>query len=111
MEKRPPRPLLYCGIVGGLCSGSATIGAVAGHQLAASVPVIVGVTLGAIIPIYFATLIARQKKQRTLMVNALFGAILVLLAVPELDSLALLILPLIVAAITMVVDQRKKSDA
>ncbi|WP_107990019.1 AzlC family ABC transporter permease [Breoghania corrubedonensis] len=111
MDKKPPRPVLYCGFVGGLCSGSAIIGAVAGHQLAASVPVIVGATLGAMIPIYFATLIARQKKMRNLMVNALFGAILVPLAVPTMGSLALLILPLIVAALSMLVDQRKKSDA
>ena len=111
MDKRPPRPVLYCGIVGALCSSSAIIGAVAGHQLAASVPVIVGATLGAMIPIYFATLIARQKKMRALMVNALFGAILVPLAVPTMGSFALLVLPLIVAAISMLIDQRKKSDA
>ncbi|MEI2388036.1 AzlC family ABC transporter permease [Breoghania sp. JC706] len=111
MDKRPPRPVLYCGIVGLLCSSSAIIGAVAGHQLAASVPVIVGATLGAMIPIYFATLIARQKKMRALMVNALFGAVLVPLAVPTMGSFALLVLPLIVAAISMLIDQRKKSDA
>ena len=111
MDKRPPRPVLYCGIVGLLCSSSAIIGAVVGHQLAASVPVIVGATLGAMIPIYFATLIARQKKMRALMVNALFGAVLVPLAVPTMGSFALLVLPLIVAAISMLIDQRKKSDA
>ncbi len=110
MDSRPPRPALYCGIVGALCSASAIIGAVAGHQLAASVPVIVGATLGAMIPIYFATLIARQKKMRNLMVNAAFGAVLVPIAAIEMGSYALLVLPLIVAGFSMVLE-RKNSDA
>ncbi|WP_321336684.1 AzlC family ABC transporter permease [Breoghania sp.] len=110
MDSRPPRPALYCGIVGAMCSLSAIIGAVAGHQLAASVPVIVGATLGAMIPIYFATLIARQKKMRSLMVNAAFGALLVPLAAIELGSYALLVLPLIVSGISMLVE-RKNTDA
>ncbi|MCF1503060.1 AzlC family ABC transporter permease [Afifella sp. H1R] len=111
MEEPPPRPILYCGMVGGMCSLSAVIGAVTGHQLAASVPVIVGATLGAMIPIYFATLIARQKKLRPLMVNALFGALLVPLGVPFMGASALLVLPLIVAGLSMLVDQGKQGNA
>ncbi|MBZ8132425.1 hypothetical protein CLD20_03975 [Afifella sp. IM 167] len=111
MDDPPPRPILYCGLVGLMCSSSAVIGAVAGHQLAASVPVLVGASLGAMIPIYFATLIAKQRKKRPLMLNAFFGALLVPFAAPFMGSFALLVLPLAVAAISMLVDQRQDKGA
>jgi len=103
MGDPPRRPILYCGLVGLACSLSAVCGAVLGHQLATAVPVLAGAALGAMIPIYFATLIARQGRHRMLMLNALAGAILVPVAAPVLGSFSLIIMPLLVAALTMLI--------
>jgi len=109
MSQPPKRPLLYCGLVGLFCSLSAILGAVLGHQMAASVPALVGAALGAMIPIYFATLIAKQRKDRNLMINALAGAVMVPATAPIFGSFALLIAPLVIAALSMMTEKKGTS--
>ncbi|KAA5606122.1 hypothetical protein F1188_06755 [Roseospira marina] len=109
MGEAPRRPILYCGLVGLACSLSAVFGAVLGHQIATAVPVLVGTALGAMIPIYFATLIARQGRHRILMLNALAGAVLVPLAAPLLGSFSLIVVPLVVSGLTLLIPSSKEA--
>ncbi|MEF2074501.1 AzlC family ABC transporter permease [Consotaella aegiceratis] len=110
-DRVPQRPVFYCALVTTICTSSAVIGALLGHGLAGIVPAAIGLALSAIIPVYFATLIARMVRHRTLMANAAAGAILVPLAAPFLGSLTLLVVPLVIAAVSFLVERKGRHDA
>lgn len=106
----PKRPALYVGLTCLCCALSATAGAVIGHRSSGAVSPFWGALLGAVVPSYFATLIAGQWKDKALMLNALAGAVLVPLAAPALGASALLLVPLIFAVVTTLA-RRRKADA
>lgn len=103
----PKRPALYVGLTCLCCALSATAGAVIGHRSSGAVSPLWGALLGAVVPTYFATLIAGQWKDKALMLNALAGAILVPLAAPALGASALLLVPLAFAVVTTLAKRRK----
>lgn len=109
-EAPPRRPALYVGLTCLCCALSATAGAVIGHRSSGAVSPLAGALLGAVVPTYFATLIAGQWKDKALMRNAFAGAVLVPLAAPLLGPSALLLVPLAFAVVTTLV-QRRKSHA
>ncbi|SJZ49227.1 AzlC family ABC transporter permease [Consotaella salsifontis] len=106
MGNAPRRPALYASLVCLFCATAATLGAIAGQQLAASVPSAIGAVLGAIIPVYFATLLARLWIYRGLMIHALAGALLIPPAYSVIGSVSLLVMPLAAAAIHAMVEHR-----
>lgn len=111
VDRPPVRPVLYVACVCGLCCSSAVAGAVIGHRMSGTVSPAVGAALGALIPVYFATLIAGQWKDRMLTANAALGAILVPLAKPVLGSSGLLVVPLVVAVLSVLVQGKKRRSA
>lgn len=104
----PRRPALYAGCLCALCCVSAVCGAVAGHSMSTAIPPLAAAALSALLPVYFATLIAVQWRNRILMVNAVLGAILVPLASPLLGSSSLLVVPLAVAVAGVLLPRRRK---
>ncbi len=108
IDDPPRRPALYAGAICAMCSLSAVTGAVIGHEMSGAVSPLIGATLGAVIPVYFAVLIAAQWKNRVLMLNAAVGAVLVPLTAPYLGSSALLVVPLAFAIVTTLAGRRPK---
>lgn len=108
IDDPPRRPALYVGLTCLCCAASATAGAVIGQRMSGSVSPLWGAILGAVVPVYFATLIAGQWKDRMLMLNAGVGALLVPLAAPTLGSSALLVVPLAFAIVTVFAQGRRK---
>lgn len=106
----PKRPSLFTFFICLLCCGSAVVGAVLGHHMSGTVSPLLGAVLGAVIPIYFATLLANQWKERMLMLNAVAGGVLVPLAAPVLGSTSLLVVPLAFAALTVALRRRPADD-
>ena len=111
IDDPPRRPALYAGTICAMCSLSAVVGALIGNRMSGAVSPLLGATLGAVIPIYFAVLIAAQWKNRVLMLNAAVGAVAVPLAAPYLGSSALLVVPLGFATVTTLVAGRRPKDA
>lgn len=95
------RPVLYTGLVGGLCSASAGLGAVLGHGLIGTFPPAVSALLATMVPIYFVTFVSRQWRRPMLLANGLLGALLVPLLSPVLGGAALVIAPLAVAVLSV----------
>lgn len=111
IDDPPRRPALYAGTICAMCSLSAVIGALIGHEMSGTVSPLIGATLGAVIPVYFAVLIAAQWKNRVLMLNAAVGAVLVPFAAPYLGSSALLVVPLAFAIVTTLAAGRRSKNA
>lgn len=106
-EHPPRRPALYVGLTCLCCATSATLGAVIGQSMSGGLAPLWGALLGAVVPTYFATLIAGQWKDKVLMLNAFAGAILVPVAAPWLGASALLLVPLVFAVVTTLGARRK----
>jgi len=110
VDNPPKRPALFVFFICLLCCSSAMLGAALGHRMSGTVSPLLGAVLGAVIPIYFATLLANQWKERILMLNAVAGGVLVPLAAPVLGSTSLLVVPLAFATLTVALRRRPADD-
>lgn len=105
------RPALYTGLVGAFCAAAAVAGAVAGHTLGTILPPILSTALTLLVPLYFTTLILRQRADRALLVAALMGGVAIPLIGLALGNLSILVGGLGVGAILMLLEQRRAGGA
>ncbi|WP_255448325.1 AzlC family ABC transporter permease [Telmatospirillum sp. J64-1] len=90
-EGRIARPALYTGLVGAFCAASAVVGAVAGHALGSILPPELGRALTLLVPLYFATLILRQRADRPVLAAAILGGVAIPVLGLVLGNLSILI--------------------
>lgn len=100
------RPALYTGLVGAFCAAGAVTGSIAGHALGTVLPPDLGLALTLLVPLYFTTLILRQRKDRPVLVAAVLGGVAVPALGVAMGNLALLLGGLAVGGAVMLWERR-----